>query len=230
MCGRFSLSASLELLADAFQVTELPDLSPRYNIAPSQPVAVIRRMVPGAPRRLDLLSWGLLPAWAKDAKAARPINARADTVAEKPTFRAAFRNRRCLVPADAFFEWQQQGTKKQPFCFRMADHGLFALAGLWERWEGPEEQVLETFSLLTTEPNELVATVHDRMPVILRPDQYDRWLDPTLHDPASVLAMTGPYPASAMVAYAVDPKVGSPAFDTPECLVPVEPKGQLSLF
>lgn len=230
MCGRFSLSVSLELLEQAFELTGLGTHAPRYNIAPSQPVAVIRRLSPTSERRWDHLSWGLLPSWAKDPKVSRPINARADTVSEKPTFRGAFRQRRCLVPADAFFEWQTQGAQKQPFCFRMADHGLFAFGGLWERWEGPEDQVIETFSLLTTEPNELVATVHDRMPVIIRPSDFDRWLDPSLRDPGAIQGLIGPYPAGAMTAYPVDPKVGSPAFDTPDCLVPVEPKGQLSLF
>lgn len=230
MCGRFSLSASAQLVADAFQLSEVPDLAPRYNIAPSQSVATIRRLEPGAPRRLDRLSWGLLAPWAKDPKAPRPINARADTVSEKPTFRAAFRSRRCLVPADAFYEWQALGHKKQPFCFRRSDHGLFALAGIWERWEGPEGQSLESVCLLTTEPNELVAAIHDRMPVIVPPEAYDRWLDPTLHDPAVLLGMVAPYPASLMISYPVDPKVGSPAHDTPDCLAPLEPKGQLSLF
>lgn len=230
MCGRFSLSVSLELLEQAFEVTGLSGHAPRYNIAPSQPVAVIRRLAPGSARRWDMLSWGLLPSWAKDAKASRPINARADTVAEKPTFRAAFRQRRCLVPADAFFEWQTQGSQKQPYCFRMADRGLFALGGLWERWQGPDEQIIETFSLLTTEPNELVATVHDRMPVIVRPADYERWLDPALGEPAAIMGMIGPFPARAMIAYPVDPRVGSPSFDAPECLAPIEPRGQLSLF
>ncbi len=230
MCGRFSLSVSLELLEGAFELTGLPEHSPRYNVAPAQPVALIRRPTPTSERQWDRLSWGLLPAWAKDPKVHRPINARTDTVAEKPTFRSAFRQRRCLVPADAFFEWQTQGSKKQPFCFRMADHGLFAFGGLWERWEGPEGQVIETFNLLTTEPNELVATVHDRMPVIIRPADYDRWLDPAVRDPAAIFGMIGSYPARAMIAYPVDQRVGSVQFDAPECLVPIEAKGQLSLF
>lgn len=230
MCGRFSLSASAELLEAAFDLAGFPGPAPRYNVAPGQPVAVIRRLAPDDDRRWDVMSWGLLPSWAKEARAARPINARAETVAEKPTFREAFRTRRCLIPADAFFEWRRTGAHKVPCCFRRRDHAPFAFAGLWDRWTGSGGEEVASCVILTTRPNALVAPVHDRMPVILPPAAYERWLDPALRAPGDLLPLLQPFPEEALVSYAVDPRVGSPLFDDPACLVPVAPPEQLPLF
>jgi putative SOS response-associated peptidase YedK len=170
-------------------------------------------------RECVLLRWGLIPGWAKDpAIGARLINARAETVAEKPAFRAAFRRRRCLVLADGFYEWQKSAKRKQPFFFHLRDDRPFAFAGLWESWEGGDNSHLETCTILTTEPNDLVATVHDRMPVILAPDAHDAWLDPAVEQPDRLTPLLRPYPAEAMDAYPVGPLVNSPTHDGPGCI------------
>src|SRR2546422_537263 len=183
MCGRFSLKTPVELLSELFQFPEIIPLKPRYNIAPSQDVAVVRRLPDDLDRKLAMLRWGLIPAWAKDpAKARQPINAKSETVAELPTFRAAFRQRRCLIPSDGFYEWKQEGGRKQPVYIRMKDREPFAFAGLWERWVGEEDDFIESCTILTTEPNELLAQVHKRMPVILDPKDDDLWLDLDEHE------------------------------------------------
>src|SRR3989449_488160 len=183
MCGRYTLKTPVERLSEKFQFPEVLPLKPRYNIAPSQWVAVFR-LLPGDPdRKLAMLRWGLLPAWVKDpAKVQQPINAKAETAAEKPMFRDAFKRRRCLVPADGFYEWKQDGGRKQPVYIHMRDGEPFAIAGLWEHWEGQDGQVIESCTLLTTEPNDLLAPVHNRMPVILDPKDYAQWLDPGLQE------------------------------------------------
>src|ERR1700676_4923775 len=173
MCGRFFILASPGELADLFQLAGVPDLAPRYNIAPTQPVAVVRAA--DQARELVRLRWGLIPSWSKDAKMAQ-INARSEPAAGKPMFRTAFRKRRCLIPASGFYEWKATGgKKKQPFCIRLADDKPFAFAGLWDRWEGPDGPV-ESCCILTTDANELVRPIHDRMPVILDPRYFDQWL------------------------------------------------------
>lgn len=223
MCGRFTLTvAELEAYFGPFEGTPMP---PRYNIAPTQEVAVIRQLE--GKRLLAPMRWGLIPAWAKAAKGGPSlINARADTVAEKPAFRSAFKLRRCLVPADGFFEWRTEGKKKVPVYFKMRDGRPFAFAGLWEHWHGAEGDI-NSFTLITTEPNSVVAPVHDRMPVILPPDQYDRWLDPELRDPAALQPLLRPYPGEAMMGYPVSTRVNKPIDDDPSLL---EPEGQLGLF
>ena len=189
MCGRYTLRTPLNVLAQQFlfELGDLPadfELKPRYNIAPTQTVAAVRRLEAGGPRQLALLHWGLIPSWAKDAKlAASTINARGETLAEKPAFRTAFARRRCLVLADGYFEWKAEGKKKLPLLFQLKSGQPFAFAGLWERWRGPagtpeDAPPLESCTIVTTSANSLSANVHDRMPVILDPADYDLWLDP----------------------------------------------------
>jgi putative SOS response-associated peptidase YedK len=228
MCGRYTLATAPEALARIFELDDPPELPARYNIAPTQQVPAVRLVVDegsGASRRrvLRLLRWGLVPFWAKDPGiGARMINARAETVADKPAFRAAFRRRRCLVLADGFYEWQRVGRgAKQPFLIRLRDGGPFAFAGLWERWTGPEGEPLESCTLLTTQPNELVAPIHNRMPVILDPADYDAWLDPQLQDPAALRPLLRAFPAEKMIAHPVSQRVNNPRVDEPGCAAPL---------
>jgi putative SOS response-associated peptidase YedK len=215
MCGRFPLLASQPELAGLFGIDSFPDLAPRYNIAPTQPVVAVR--IADAARQALRLRWGLIPSWAKDAKLAQ-INARSETAADKPMFRAAFRKRRCLIPASAFYEWQAMGGKrKQPFCIRLADEKPFAFAGLWERWHGPDGDV-ESCCILTTEANELVQPIHDRMPVIMDPQHFDQWLDPAGHDAAALVSLLRPFAAERMRAYPVSAWVNDPHHDDARCL------------
>jgi putative SOS response-associated peptidase YedK len=178
------MSASPEELAEMFHLTELPPVEPRYNIAPTEPMAVIR-----TPGRLELLRFGLVPPWAKDPReGTRFINARAETVAKQPAFRDAFRQRRCLVVVSGFYEWQVRGKKKQPFFVHREDGKPFALAGLWATWRSRDGQVVDSCSVITRVPSAMLAEVHDRMPVVLAPSDYDRWIDPATADAASFLA------------------------------------------
>ena len=223
MCGRFTLSTPAQTLASLFDLTETLELPPRYNIAPTDAVATVRLPAEDAERELALLRWGLIPPWAKDpAVGSRMINARAETVATSPAFRAAFRQRRCLVPATGFYEWQRLERRKQPFYIRMRDGLPFAFAGLWEHWEGPDGAAIESCTLITTEPSELVRPVHDRMPVILDPKDYELWLDPGVRSPERLQSLLRPYPAEKMLAYPVRPWVNNPAHDDPECIEPLE--------
>lgn len=220
MCGRFSQSQAAEAIARAFQVT-VPPLTPRYNVAPTQSVATVLQTPQQKDRQFKMLHWGLIPCWAKDPKmGAKLINARAETVAEKPAFRSAFRKRRCLVVADGFYEWQQQeNTKqKQPYYFRLNDGHPFAFAGLWEHWENGNGEEIESCTLLTTEPNELMRPVHNRMPVILDPNDYDVWLDPEVQKPELLQPLLRPYRAEEMMAYPVSKAVNKPSNDSAECV------------
>jgi putative SOS response-associated peptidase YedK len=204
-------------MKEQFGLADLPALLPRYNIAPSQRIAVIRALAAGS-RELAFLHWGLIPAWATDpAIAARLINARAETAAEKPAFRAAMRRRRCLIPADGFYEWQKTETAKRPFFFQLQDERPFAMAGLWETWQGPDGPV-ESCTILTTAANELVAKLHERMPVILEPQAYAAWLDPNLVDPAQLAEWLKALPASQMKSFPVSRLVNSPKNETPDCI------------
>ncbi len=222
MCGRFSQGLAGDTIAKAFQLAEVPDWQPRYNIAPTQTIPAIVATQNGD-RHFKPLRWGLIPSWSKDpAIGAKLINARSETVAEKPSFRSAFKQHRCLILADGFYEWRKQSGKKQPFYFRLTDGSLFAFAGLWERWQAPEGDVLETCTILTTEANQVVAQVHDRMPVILAPDRYDQWLDPTLQQSEPLQALLRPYEAERMSAYPVSLSVNSPWNDTPDCITPID--------
>ena len=231
------------MVAEQFALFELPPFTPRFNIAPSQPVPVVRlapgkgdsHLLPERPegcsaqkvavtfsgRELVWLRWGLIPSWAQDPTIGnRLINARAETVAEKPAFRAALRRRRCLVAADGFYEWQRTGKRKQPYFIRLRDDRPFAFAGLWESWEGPDFSQIESCTLLTTEANELMRPIHDRMPVILLAQHYQQWLDTTVQEPAQLLPLFRPYPAGEMTAESVSTFVNSPGNEGPKCIEP----------
>lgn len=240
MCGRFSSTHLIEELLREL-LGEKVDLGsegyadfrrPRYNIAPTQDVAAVR--VLGGERRLDMLRWGLIVPWSKGPKdGPLLINARADTVAEKPSFRGALAARRCLIPADGFFEWAPpphgapKTAPKQPWWFRMRDEAPFALAGLWEEWTPPEGPPIASFTLITTEANDVVAPVHDRMPVIVPKQAHEAWLDPGNRN---VLALLRPYPAEAMKRTAVGTRLNSAREDDPTLVEPVQVTEQRGLF
>lgn len=230
MCGRYRLSRRKQLIEEYFDTTGEDDWSPRYNIAPTQPIPVIRQHPKEPVRQLSLMKWGLIPSWAKDASgAAGMINARSETAGIKPAFRDALRLRRCLIPADGFYEWKRDGKTKQPFCFEVGDGGLFAFAGLWERWRDPSEQWVKSCSILTTTPNAVTSSVHDRMPLILHPDSYDLWLDPGMTDVQVASELLKPYGAERMRCYPVSARVNSVANDDERCSASVE-IAQKSLF
>lgn len=218
MCGRFTLKTPAPVLLGLFDLPDAAALPPRYNIAPTQPVVVVRNAPAHPGRELVQMRWGLIPSWADDpAIGNRLINARSETAANKPAFRSAFRQRRCLVPADGFYEWQKVGRKKQPFYFHLRDGGPFAFAGLWEHWQKDADQAIESCTLLTTDANDLVRPLHDRMPVILAPEDYERWLDPGTAIP-QLEALLRPYPGDAMTAYPVSVQVNNPRNEGPACV------------
>jgi putative SOS response-associated peptidase YedK len=221
MCGRYTLRTSGERLARHFRLQRAPELPFRYNIAPTQPVPAIRQTAEG--RQLAMLRWGLVPYWSKDLRGgARMINARAESVATKPAFQAAFKQRRCLVPADGFYEWKKPSPKqREPYLIYLKDGEPFAFAGLWESWKGPEG-VVETCSIITTDANELVRPLHDRMPVILATRDYDKWLDAAIEDAAQLEPLLKPYPASEMALRAVNPIVNNARNEDPRCVEPAE--------
>lgn len=225
MCGRYSITAPSEAVQRHFQVLERPNLPPRYNLAPTQDAPVVRLGEDGA-RHLVSLRWGLVPFWADDPSvASRMINARSESTAEKPAFRAAFRRRRCLVAADGFYEWkapEKKGGRKQPYRIALKDGDLFAFAGLWERWEPKEDggEALETFTILTTEANSKLAEIHPRMPVILPPERYDLWLDPDA-DTESLRKVLGPFPEDDLNAYAISTRVNAVVNDDPDVVEPL---------
>jgi putative SOS response-associated peptidase YedK len=220
MCGRYTLQASPEEIAAQFAIEVPPLFKARYNIAPSQNVAAVCLKPDTSRRELVQLRWGLIPSWAKDPKIAySTINAKAETVAEKPAFRSAFRKRRCLIPASGFYEWQQQGKQKQPMYIRLKDNRPFAFAGLWEHWEPKEGEPIESCTIITTEANEFMLPIHKRMPVILASRDYDQWIDPTIQTD-SLQSLLKPYPSEEMEAYAVSKMVNNPRNDIPLCVEP----------
>jgi putative SOS response-associated peptidase YedK len=224
MCGRFSQSQPAAAIARAFQV-DVPPLTPRYNIAPTQSVATVLQTADRKDRQFRMLHWGLIPSWAKDKKiGSRLINARAETVAEKPAFRSAFRKRRCLVLADGFYEWQQQenNKQKQPFYFRYQDGRPFAFAGLWEHWEDANGEEIKSCTLVTTEANELMRPIHNRMPVILDPKDYDLWLDLEMKNPELLQPLFHVYPTEEMMVYPVSKVVNKPSNDSIDCIEKIE--------
>jgi putative SOS response-associated peptidase YedK len=232
MCGRYRLSRRKQVIEQYFGSAPWDyDWDPRFNIAPTQPVPVIRQHPKEPVRQLSTMRWGLVPHWAKDASgAASTINARSETVDTKPAFRDPFKFRRCLIPADGFYEWKRTGTAKQPFCFEVNAGELFAFAGLWDGWKNAEGEWIKTCSILTTTPNAVTASVHDRMPVILHPDNYDLWLDPGMNDVRVVSEMLKPYDPKAMNCYPVSTRINHAANDEEECSRPVEitePQNQL---
>jgi putative SOS response-associated peptidase YedK len=222
MCGRFTLIAPGESVAELFQLPEVPPLQPRFNIAPTQPVAAVRVSPKSGLRELTHFHWGLIPRWAKDpAIGSRMINARSETAAEKPSFRTAFKYRRCLVPADGFYEWQKLNGRKQPGRIQIQDGGVFAIAGLWEHWIGNDGSEIESCTLLTTEPNETLRPIHNRMPVILPPEDFDLWLDPAVQKADQIQSLLHPYDAGSMNHYPVSTHVNNPRNDDPLCIEPL---------
>ncbi len=222
MCGRFTLFDTAASLAEAFEVAEVPSLSPRYNIAPSQAVAAVRIPPSGGAREVVLLRWGLIPSWAKDPSLGdRMINARAETAAGKPAFRSAIRRRRCLVPASGFYEWKRTNGRKQPYYIRRPDGKPFAFAGLWETWEGPGQAAVESCTILTTSANELLLPIHDRMPVIVSPADYDLWLCPQVRDPEELARLFRPCPPEEVTAFPVGTAVNNPKTDSPQLIEPL---------
>ncbi len=218
MCGRFTLNVSQEVLAKIFDLQEVPQIEPRFNIAPSQAVATVRHI--GEHNQLDNLKWGLLPNWFEDVTHA-PINARSETVSEKPTFRHAIKYNRCIIPASGFYEWMPQGDRKQPYYIRLLNSSVMGFAGLWETRKSGDGSELNTCCILTTEANDIVKPIHDRMPVILKPEDYSRWLSRNMHDPHELEKLYQSYPAELMYAHPVPDLVNIPRFDSAACIVQV---------
>jgi len=219
MCGRFTLKTPANQLLLAFGLDSALPLVPRYNIAPTQSVPVIHASEGG--REMAMMHWGLIPSWSKAPDAGgRLINARAETVAEKPAFRASFKTRRCLVPADGYYEWIAAGRKKQPYWIHRADEQPFAFAGLWDLWRPEAGEPLTSCTIVTTDANDATREIHDRMPVILDPVDYDRWLDPALSDPARLLPLLRPYEGGELRVDPVSTFVNNARNEGPECLDP----------
>jgi putative SOS response-associated peptidase YedK len=224
MCGRYRLSRRKQNIEEYFDCNSWDeDWSPHFNIAPTQPVPVIRQHPKEPTRQLSLMKWGLIPHWAQDASgAARTINARSETAAAKPAFRDPLKFRRCLIPADAFYEWKRTATSKQPYCFEVNNGELFGFAGLWDGWKDSSGNWIRTCSILTTTPNAVTSTVHDRMPVILDADSYDLWLDPGMQNVTAISELLKPYDARSMRCFPVSTRVNSVSNDDLECSRPVE--------
>jgi len=225
MCGRFTLTVDTQSIQRAFNLDSADGwLGPRYNIAPSQQTPVISNRDPG---KLSFMKWGLVPSWAKDPKIGyRMINARSETAAEKPSFRTAFKRRRCLIPADGYFEWAKQGKKKTPMYITHAERDLFAFAGLWESWKQPDESWLHTCAILTTRANEKIEPIHHRMTVILEPQDYELWLAPRELSPAEWLPlMMGPTP-DQLQYHEVSTQVNKPVNDNPTVIMPLDASQQ----
>jgi putative SOS response-associated peptidase YedK len=216
MCGRYTLTVPVDRLAEAFDLDEVrADLSANYNVAPTQSVATV--IAENGSRRLETLRWGLVPSWADDPEiGSRMINARSETAPEKPSFRSAFKRRRCLIPADGFYEWKREEGGKQPFYIHMKDGHPFAFAGLWEEWHDE----LRTCAILTTSPNAFAAEIHNRMPVILPAENYDAWLDPEA-EKEELVSLLEPYPGDDLEAYPVSRFVNSPRNNDERCIEPV---------
>jgi putative SOS response-associated peptidase YedK len=220
MCARFTLFTPGDRIARQFHLAQVPALVPRYNVAPSQLVAVVGTKASGSGRGLAMFRWGFVPHWAAGPNGPRPVNAKAETVAEKPSFRDSFRHRRCLIPADGFYEWRPTPQGKQPLFYRLASGEPMALAGIWDCWPGPTEKVF-TCAIITTAANPLVEPVHDRMPAILPPEAWDAWLDPNQADPAKLLPLLRPFPAELMEVVEASPVVNNARHDAPDCLLAV---------
>lgn len=217
MCGRFARKSDPRRLAKEFGVAEAPNVEPSYNVAPTHSILAVRQ--DGDGREMSFLKWGLVPSWAKDASiGARLINARSETVEEKPSFCEAFKQRRCVIPADGFYEWKREEGRKQPYFFRMRDEHPFGFAGLWERWEGEGGEVISSCTILTTEANEVLSPVHDRMPVILHPGDYTLWLGAGERERTLLRDLLRPYPAEEMAGHPVNPLVNSTRGRGPELI------------
>jgi len=224
MCGRFRLSRRKQAVLEHFEsLSDEQDWQPRYNIAPMQPVAAIRQNPKKPARELSRLRWGLIPSWAKDSsRAASMINARSETARTKPAFADALKYRRCLIPADGFYEWKRTGNSKQPYCFEVNRGALFAFAGVWDQWLDASGARITTCSILTTAPNAVTYAVHNRMPVILDAGNYDLWLDPGMRNLHAVCDLLMPYDSSQMRSYPVSSRINHVAHDDEECSRPLE--------
>jgi putative SOS response-associated peptidase YedK len=222
MCGRYRLSRRKEIIEEQFDTADWQDdWNPRYNIAPTQQVPVIRQHPKEPVRQPSMMRWGLIPHWAKDPSVAMStINAKSETAATKPAFRDPFKYRRCLIPADAFYEWKRTGNGKQPFCFEVNDGELFAFAGLWDGWKDSDGQWMKSCTILTTTPNVVTSAVHDRMPVILDRESYDMWLDPGMQNVAAISELLKPYDAKSMRSYPVSTRVNRVENDDEGCSRP----------
>jgi len=224
MCGRYRLSRRKQVVEEYFETAPVGgEWNPRYNLAPTQSVPIIRQNPKEPGRDMSFVRWGLIPSWSKDSSVgAKMINARSETASMKPAFRDALKSRRCLIPADAFYEWKKIGKSKQPYCFEVNEGELFAFAGIWDRWKNASGNAVETCSILTTTPNAVTAVVHDRMPVILDLDSYDLWLDPGIEDVGLVSELLKPFDARIMRSYPVSTRVNQVVNDDEECSAPVE--------
>jgi len=209
-------------LAERFEAWDEIEERPRYNIAPAQPVLTVRKEQGKKARKFTTMRWGLIPSWAKDMGiGTRTLNARSETVTTTPAFRNSILTKRCLIPADGFYEWRKMGSVKQPYCFEVGEGGLFALAGLWDQWKSPEGHIIESCTILTTTPNSLVADMHNRMPVIVTPDKYDLWLDPDVNDFDAIRDILKPYDAAQMRRYPVSRKLNNSKIDDADSASPV---------
>ncbi len=222
MCNRYRLTHSKQYLAERFEASARIEDRPRYNIAPTQLVVTVLREMGKKTRKFTTMRWGLIPSWAKDMSiATRTLNARSETVTTTPAFRNSILTKRCLIPADGFYEWRKMGSVKQPYCFGVGEGEVFALAGLWDQWKSPEGQIIESCTILTTIANSLVADLHDRMPVIVPPDKYHVWLDPDVTDFGAIRDILKPYDAAQMRRYPVSTKLNNSQNEGAESAMPV---------
>lgn len=225
MCGRARLSYDVSEIRIAFGIPPgrpAPNFAPSWNVAPTDPLPVVRYDAKDRQRRLDVMRWGLIPYWAKDIKIGfSTFNARAEEIDTKPAFREAFRQRRCLVPLANFYEWQKTAAGKQPYAIALKGGGLMAMAGLWETWRSPAGERIRSFTIVTTAPNELCASLHNRMPVVLKPEAWPRWLGEEPADASQLKAQLAPYPSEDMICWPVSPRVGNVKNNDPGLVEPV---------
>jgi len=233
MCGRIILTSAPHILAEKFFLDMVPEVVPRFNIAPASDIAGVVANPRSVGRLVRMFRWGLVPPWSSGPEVgAKMINARSETVLEKPSFKEAFLGRRCLIPVDGFYEWQKREDGKQPFLFRRKDHSVFALAGLWEQWKDKEGRELETCTILTTAANATMRPIHQRMPVVLPESDWKAWLDLPADQAKQLMKLLRPCAPDVLLAHPVTRQVNKPAFDQPDCLEPVwdDPEGQMNLF
>lgn len=220
MCGRYAITTAPEAMRRLFRYVEQPNFPPRYNVAPTQPIPIVR--LHEGRRKFSLVRWGLLPSWVKDPKNfTLLINARGESVNDKPAFRNAMKYRRCLIPADGFFEWKVEGKVKRPYFVYRKDRSVFAFAGLWENWMGPNGEEVETAAIVTTGASPSISHIHHRMPVMLEPEQFDLWLDTKNVDAQAAAALIGPLPDAAVATHEISSRVNRVVNDTPEVLEPL---------
>jgi putative SOS response-associated peptidase YedK len=222
MCGRYAITSAPAAIRALFGYPDQPNFPPRYNVAPTQPVPIVR-LAEGV-RRFALVRWGLIPSWVKDPRAfSLIINARGESVIERPAFRHAMQRRRCLFPADGFYEWRREGSQKRPYYVRPRAGGPIAFAGLWETWMGPNGEEMETAAIVTTRANRTLSAIHDRMPVVIAPEAFDFWLDGRKVEPDTAAALIAPAPEALLEVYEVSPAVNRVANDSAELVEPVVP-------